>query len=329
MNTTESSAPGRMCPLHYRYEPSVFATEAGADLSDLDVLYVVGGLYGNVLALREVKRLYDQEFGRKAMIFNGDFHWFDIDPSTFAQVQSTVLSHHAIRGNVETELSDRTVAPNDERDDVGCGCAYPPWVEDAVVNRSNHILKRLKKELSPFVQAQLAALPMWCRADVGDFKVAVVHGDATSLAGWGFAQEQLALAGHRQDVLNWFDAAKVDAFASTHTCLPVFQGFANPQGSGRRWVFNNGAAGMPNFRSNLAGHFTRLSHRPFAGEAHHFGLKTGQTFVDLVALEIDPAAARANFLRQWPMGSDAYQSYHGRLSEGPNYAASQVIREES
>lgn len=307
--------------MHYRYDPEVFASAAAADLADLDVLYVVGGLYGNALALREVTRLFDQESGREAMIFNGDFHWFDIDPDTFAQVHSNVLSFHAIRGNVETALADRTVLG-----DVDCGCAYPPWVDDAIVDRSNHILGRLKRDLKPLVQLQLEALPMWRLADVAGFKVAVVHGDATSLAGWGFAQEHLGDAEHRQAVLGWFEAAQVDAFASTHTCLPVFQAFANPQGPNHRWVFNNGAAGMPNFQGNLAGHFTRLSHRTFTGGAAHLGIQTGRTLVDLVAIETDPVAAQAQFLRQWPAGSDAHQSYYDRLCAGPAYAAHQVIR---
>ena len=321
MNTAASEAPGRMCPLHYRYDPKVFASVAAVDLTDLDVLYVVGGLYGNTLALREVMRLFDQEAGRKAMIFNGDFHWFDIDPDTFAEVHSKVLSFHAIRGNVETELADRTITEN-----VGCGCAYPSWVDDAVVDRSNQILGRLKRDLTPVIQAQLEALPMWRRADVAGFKVAVVHGDATSLAGWGFSQEQLLEKSHHQQVAQWFETAQVDAFASTHTCLPVFQAIANPSGPNSRWVFNNGAAGMPNFKGNEAGHFTRIAHRPLNVRVSNLGIHTGPVFVDLVAIETDQVAAQAQFLRQWPEGSDAHLSYYDRLCAGPAYAEHQVIR---
>jgi hypothetical protein len=321
MNTKESRAPGRMCPLHYRYEPKAFASAAAADLTNLDVLYVVGGLYGNVLALREVMRVFDQESGRKAMIFNGDFHWFDIDPDTFAEVQSKVLSFHAIRGNVETELADRTASEN-----VGCGCAYPSWVDDAIVDRSNQILMRLKQDLTPTIQTQLGALPMWRRADVAGFKVAVVHGDATSLAGWGFAQEQLRETSHHQQVARWFEAAEVDAFASTHTCLPVFQAMANPSGPNSRWVFNNGAAGMSNFKGNQAGHFTRISQRPLIAGASNLGIQTGHVFVDLVAIETDQNVVQAQFLSQWPEGSDAHHSYYARLCAGPAYAEHQVIR---
>jgi transcriptional repressor NrdR len=78
---------GRSCPLHYHYGPDVFNSAPDPQLSDLETLYVVGGLYGNELALHVVLRLFEQEQGRKRLVFNGDFHWFDIDPPTFERVQ--------------------------------------------------------------------------------------------------------------------------------------------------------------------------------------------------------------------------------------------------
>jgi hypothetical protein len=128
----ESPSPGRSCPLHYRYAPEVFQAEAPPRLQSLDVLYVVGGLYGNELALERVLELFDRERGRKRLVFNGDFHWFDVDPEVFARVQAAVLAHDALRGNVETELTS-----DDGDEDAGCGCAYPDWVGDGVVERSN------------------------------------------------------------------------------------------------------------------------------------------------------------------------------------------------
>ena len=50
----ESPSPGRSCPLHYRYEPQVFRAEPPPRQQSLEVLYVVGGLYGNDLALEHV-----------------------------------------------------------------------------------------------------------------------------------------------------------------------------------------------------------------------------------------------------------------------------------
>lgn len=64
---------------------------------------------------------------------------------------------------------------------------------------------------------------MWLRADVGGLRVGNVHGDASSLAGWGFAQGHLRDASHRGTVRGWFGQAGVDGFACAHTCLPVFQ----------------------------------------------------------------------------------------------------------
>ena len=122
--------PGRSCPLHYRYAPEGFARPA--DVPPLDVLYVVGGLYGNELALDRALELFAAERGRARLVFNGDFHWFDADAEVFARVQRQVLAHTALRGNVETELAAEPPAGND---DAGCGCAYPEWVGDAVVER--------------------------------------------------------------------------------------------------------------------------------------------------------------------------------------------------
>ena len=97
----------------------------------------------------------------------------------------------------------------------------------------------------------------------------------------------------RAQLLGWFREAGVDAILSTHTCLPFGQGLEGPegrqgqgqeaaatadggggQGGGveggaaaaaaaaagpeRLVLFNNGAAGMPNFRGVRAGLVTRV-----------------------------------------------------------------------
>ena len=170
-------SPGRTCPLHYRYRPEDFAVPAPAHQQALEVLYVVGGLYGNELALARVQELFDAERGRKRLVFNGDFHWFDADPEVFSRVQRGVLAHEALRGNVETELA----APGAEAD-VGCGCAYPDWVGDGVVERSNRILARLRTATDARQRGELSALPMWLRADVGSRRLGIVHGPGYAAA---------------------------------------------------------------------------------------------------------------------------------------------------
>ncbi len=316
-----TAAAGRSCPLHYRYPPAGFARAAEAHC---DVLYVVGGLYGNEPALDAVLELFDRERGDKRLIFNGDFHWFDTDPATFRRVTQRVLAHDALRGNVETELAD----PQADADgaDAGCGCAYPAWVGDAVVERSNRILQQLRATAGtcPDLLPRLAALPMHRRIDVGGLRMAVVHGDAESLAGWGFAQEHLRDPAHRQTVQGWFEAAQVDAFACSHTCLPVFCELNSSAGA-PVWVLNNGAAGMPNFKADHAGVVTRIAVHPFVGAQRRFGIERRGVYMDAIALDIDIARWHTQFLRQWPAGSDAHASYWERLAQGPDYTPGEAV----
>ena len=313
--------PGRTCPLHYHYGPAVFAA-APAVRSEL--LYVVGGLYGNLPALKQVLALFAQEAGPKRLVFNGDFNWFNVDAALFEAVNTEVLQHDALRGNVETELAGDDSA-------AGCGCAYPAWVGDGVVQRSNRILQRLRATARAFpaLTQRLAGLPMWARHDVGPLRLGIVHGDAQSLAGWGFAPEHLQEAGHRDTVLGWFEAAQVDAFACSHTCLPVFRGLPRAGRSGHTpaLVLNNGATGMPNFRGDTAGLFTRIGLRPFAGPdaARHHGLVQGGVHIDAIAVDSATPEWQAAFLRQWPAGSDAHLSYWSRVVHGPDYRPAQAL----
>lgn len=343
MTGPRDATPGRSCPLHYRYRPEDFArTEVPSHLRDLDVLYVVGGLYGNELALHQVLRLFERERGRRALVFNGDFHWFDVDPAVFARVQREVLVHSAQRGNVETELAAAPAHGGAGEDlaeefmDAGCGCAYPDWVGDAVVERSNRILARLRGAAGAPHRAELAALPMWQLASVGPWRIGLVHGDGESLAGWGFAQEHLREASWREAASGWFGRAGVQAFACTHTCLPVFRNLARwPMADrapelgvgGERWVLNNGAAGMPNFAGDAAGLLVRVALGPFKGPERRFGIRRGEVFADAVAIEYDAAAWHARFLADWPAGSDAHASYFERIQGGPAGSTSDALPE--
>lgn len=337
MDAPPTAAPGRSCPLHYRYRPEVFAVDAPSDLDGLDVLYVVGGLYGNAHALARVLELFERERGRKRLVLNGDFHWFDVDRGVFAAVQRAVVAHRAIRGNVETEL-----ASENTDDDAGCGCAYPDWVGDGVVERSNRILHRLRRAATVEQRAALSALPMWLRANVGSARFGIVHGDATSLAGWGFAQEHLADAAHRAEVAQWIARGAVDAYLCTHTCLPVFQAIRVPSTGTRPetgpeatgWVLNNGAAGMPNFRGDPAGLFTRVALTPWSSDfeeaERRFGVAIGpDVFAEAIAIGIDDDAWRRDFVSMWPAGSDAHLSYHDRIAHGPDYSIADAVRTES
>ena len=303
------SAPGRTCPLSYRYAPESLrrAPELAAD-----TVWIAGGLYGNPFALESLLALYERERGAKALVFNGDFHWFDVDPETFSHIDATVLRFHALRGNIETELAAPLA-------DAGCGCAYPDWVDDGTVERSNEIIERLRPAAGE--ARALAALPMHLVARVGAARVGIVHGDAASLAGWGFAQETLSTFAGRLSAQAAFDLAQVEVFASSHTCLPVLQRFG-----ASRAIVNNGSAGMPNFRGERFGVATRIS--LFKSADAIYSMETSGVFVEAIALRYDHTAWEKRFLELWPAGSPAHRSYYGRITNGASYDVGQALREE-
>jgi hypothetical protein len=309
----DSAGPGRACPVSYRYGAGIFQRQEKPALA-ADTLWIAGGLYGNPFALERLVELYEREPGSKALVFNGDFHWFDVHEKQFSRIDDAVGRYCATRGNVETELAAEVIL-------AGCFCGYPEWVDDETVSRSNSIIERLRQTALRFprARARLAALPMHLVAAVGGERVAVVHGDGDSLAGWGFSQEALASAEGAAGALRSFDEAGARVFASSHTCLPVLQSFP-----GERAVVNNGAAGMPNFRGTQFGLATRISVRPSEGAL--YSARAGALFIEARALEYDARAWEECFRAQWPAGSDAHRSYYQRIVDGPRYAVEQAPR---
>jgi len=301
-------AAGRMCPVDYCYAPSVFdrPSEIAAD-----ILYVVGGLYGNSFALEAIERLAEREPAPVTIVFNGDFHWFDAEPRWFDEVERRVQRHVAIRGNVETEIA--------RHGDIGagCGCAYPESVSDDFVNRSNDILRNLRLATSDAARERLANLPMHLVAQVGPLRVGIVHGDAAALAGWRFDLEALDQAANRPWLADIRAQARVDVFASTHTCRAVLRDLALP--GGQLTVVNNGAAGMGNFSGSQFGLISRIATHP-SRHAPVYGVVRDGVCIDALAVHYDTAAFLGRFLARWPAGSAAHASYFRRIVEGPDYA---------
>jgi len=304
------AGPGRSCPASYRYDMQALGR---APSLTVDSLWVAGGLYGNPLALAALLDAYDGDAGPKALVFNGDFHWFDVDTEDFAQINRAVLSFRATRGNVETELATPTA-------DAGCGCGYPDWVSNETVEQSNRIMERLRATAQSLshVLPELAALPMQMLVNVGDERVAIVHGDDSSLAGWGFSQEALSTTQGLAAASEAFERTGVQVFASSHTCLPVLKRLSKG-----RTVVNNGAAGMPNFSGQRYGLATRIARSPWRDAL--YGARSGNLFIEAVAVSYDAASWERRFLAQWPPGSDAYRSYYTRIVSGPNYAIGQAL----
>jgi len=275
----------------------------------------VGGLYGNLEALDAVLELAQAERAPVRIVFNGDFHWFDVVSADFHAITEGVKLHRRLRGNVETEIAG-------EASGAGCGCAYPADVSDAEVSRSNVILERLRATARslPADREELARLPMNLVARVGEACIGIVHGDATSLAGWGFAHDRLDDPAHARWIEAAFRDGAVDVFASTHTCLPAFRHFVHPRGESL--VANNGAAGMPNFAGEPWGVVTRIARS--ASHRRLFGMEIRGTHVEALRLRFDNARWIARFLAAWPEGSPAHASYFRRMVSGPRFTLAQA-----
>ena len=139
---------------------------------DCDVLYVVGGLYGNVAALDALEEGIERERRHGLAVevcFNGDFNFFNATSKTWARINQGVRAlGHATAGNVEREALNG---------DGGCGCAYPDYVDAAFADRASAIVERLRTVASdPDIAAWLSSLPFAKTYVVGGVRVCCVHG---------------------------------------------------------------------------------------------------------------------------------------------------------
>ena len=330
MTSSIPESEGAICSPQHRYAPRSLRH---SPVTRADTAYVVGGLYGNVFALREILRMRHAEanLGRAAtLVFNGDHNWFDIDAASFQEINTAVLSHVAISGNVECAIA----AP----ENFGCGCDYPSYVNSQVVDWSNEITTQLRLTARHFpdIVRQLGQLPMSRILEVGEQRIAIVHGDAESLSGWSFAAECLSPvaascsgdAPSRQltpqhDIDAFFRAADVLAFASSHTCLPHARDFS-VDGS-QRLIINNGAAGMANFARTTYGVITRISIDATPPPGSLYGALIGGVRFDALPVHFDAPAWIDHFSRVWPAGTPAHHSYFDRIQYGPNYVLSQAV----
>lgn len=292
---------GRDCPLDYRLAASAFQ---GPVLFDCDSLYVVGGLYGNRQALDALDRLLADEPAAR-VVFNGDLHWFDREPQLFAEIERRSAAHSRLRGNVETELA-RTYDLG-----AGCGCAYPDSIDEQTVAWSNQIHQALAQTLVdlPQLRTQLAQRPACGVVTVAGQRVAISHGDETSLAGWQCSRQALSHPQRQQALSAWLREQDVQVFASSHTCAPA--ALQLPAGV----LINNGAAGMPNFAGSACGLISRIASTPH--ESALYRCQYAGLWVEALPLGYAQDAFMSDFDRQWPPASAAALSYRERLLKGP------------
>jgi len=301
--------PGRVCPIHYRYLPAALCRTPIP--WEANTLFVAGGLYGNPVALDALQGLVREDSDRAGpvtQVFNGDFNWFDIDSGAFADINSRVLNHLAIQGNVELELASPSPG-------TGCGCAYPDRVDATTVERSNRIMARLQQTARhhPQLLARLATLPRYLCLRAGAVTILILHGDPESLADWGLAREQLADPGHRKVLAAWFEATGADIIACTHTCEPaIWRGVV---GGRERVVINNGATGLGNGPGDPRGLVTRIS-RTGAHPDRLVSVSAHGLDISLVPVDFDLSRWLTLFDRWWPQGSDAASSYRHRICQG-------------
>lgn len=288
---------GRDCPLDYGLPTQAFG---GPACMQAEVLYVVGGLYGNRQALGALQqRLRAEPTAR--VVFNGDAHWFDRDPQVFNAIEQGLAGHLALRGNVETELG------RDAASGAGCGCAYPASVADSVVQRSNAIQALLKQTVEgiPCMAVTLSTRGTTAVVDVAGRRVAISHGDEQSLAGWNCSREALADEARAEQLDQWFLDHQVDVLATSHTCSAVAINLKHGA------LINNGASGLPNFNNGCYGVISRI-----ATHAHPAALYRAERdglFIEALALNYDHAGFLAEFDRQWSHASPAALSYRARI----------------
>lgn len=337
------------CPLSYRLGAAALGR---APVVRASVLYAVGGLYGNVEALSYIRQRAAQESAAPTVVFNGDFNFFNAEPSWWRLVNSTIRRDYvAMAGNCEVEATYFSSS--------GCGCGYPAYTSRGIVERSDRIVGRLRQAAQSALAEDVAstselldwlrALPKALVAEVGQHKqrVGIVHGDVDGLAGWQLGVEAMEPADEelraslgcdaasgdaylpttpRSTIIDWCATADVVGLLSTHTCLPFGQvlrcdaaagDHARVLQPGALAVFNNGSAGMPNFESTQFGLMTRVSDDLTPPADSLYGAVAGGLRYDAIPVHYDHLAWLERFGALWQPGSDAHESYYRRLLHGP------------
>jgi hypothetical protein len=274
------------------------------------VLYIIGGLYGNPYALDEIERMARREEcegHRVTLVFNGDFNWLNATDDLFRRINSRVLEHTVTLGNVDFELANPSPG-------AGCGCAYPDFVDDGVVERSNAVMARLQAvaEGHPDIRRRLSRCPRSLCLIFGGQRLLVLHGDPQSLAGWGLSRESVG-TGDDQQLAVWFRLSTADVIACSHTCLPMlWSGLVDGRS---RVVVNNGSAGMGNLSSDPRGLITRIALTDPTAEPVA-GLERNGLHLSLIPVAFDVKRWLRQFDRIWPADSAAAISYRDRIRAG-------------
>lgn len=268
---------------------------------DEEVIYIIGGLYGNIFSVETFNRMAKEEASAPLMIFNGDMHWFDVEYDDFMTVENNT---HGIKllGNVEFELPT-----SPEKAD--CGCNYPPDVDEGTVARSNVIHSSMKKNLKEKeILKELEQREKTAAITAMGVRIAITHGDEKSMSGWECARDALQKEERREELDIWLRENQIDILVTTHTCLPAITAI------GDSVVSNNGSAGMANVQGKTYGLITRIAKTPHSKAVATKRVK--DVYVELVKVEFSIEKFVEFFDNRWPEGSPASVSYRDRIVEG-------------
>ena len=266
-----------------------------------DVLYIVGGLYGNLFALNKINELAKSENAQ--IIFNGDMHWFDVKEEDFLTIEkNSEVNSTKLLGNVEYELISKD-------DLLGCGCNYPEDVESGVVERSNIIHKIMKENVKDNeILEDIKSREKTLVIRYFDKNIAITHGDEKSMSGWECSYDNLQNKKRQKELDSWFEKNNIDIMATTHTCLPVVYN------NGKNIVVNNGASGMANIINTTYGLVTRIAKT--SSPLAIISEKIGNVYIELIKIEFDINKFLEWFESVWDNDSPASISYKNRIING-------------
>jgi hypothetical protein len=298
-------------------------------------LFVVGGLYGNLEALKIISQRAKNE--NALVVFNGDFNFFNTTRETWDELNERVLtldgSELSILGNVEKSACSPL-------EYSGCGCNYPSYVGESVPRWADEIVAKLHQAAqssSSSIGKKLLELPDFRVIKFGGERIGIIHGDFENIAGWKLSLESLYPLNTRvRNLLNvpaseisspeyvqkGFQDADISLLCCSHTCVPFAQRISFHTGNGRHQkgaIFNNGAAGIPNFRNNLFGVMTRISVDTSPPLDSLWGGPVGNIRVDAVPIRYDIFGFAKLFATLHAQGSAASLSYGSRIQRGLNW----------
>lgn len=278
-----------------------------------DVLYSVGGLYGNVEAMKTIISMAAAEDGDVCVALNGDYHWFDGTLESFLEIENLIAPYVPMNGNVEFELS------REQACGVGCGCSYPTSMSDDFVGRSNAIYARLKEAISEKegLAALLRGRSAWGVVRVGDTLVGLTHGDEKSVSGWGCSVDSLHEKERLEELNEFFANHQIDILSTTHTCAAAAVALENGI------VINNGSAGLPEYKGLLYGLINRIAKAPHSDAIYRAKIKG--VYVEAVPVRYNQEAFIKWFDSIWESDSPAAKSYRPRAVSGPDTVFSDAV----